>query len=101
MCLCGKTGVDGGDSYLRRVGVNYTDTSVYDDGSHELRVKYLKWGSNYDKDMNRLATTVYKTIEEMDTSHIQAIIDGDWCKSKYYYDIFVEELKRRNNDSNT
>jgi len=91
---------DGGGDYQRTI-INpeapHINLSVWDDGSHELRVKYLKWGSNYDKDMNRLPETIYKTIEEMDTDHILAIIEGNYCKSEYYYKIFKQELINREN----
>lgn len=33
------------------------------------------WGSNYDKDMNRLAETKYKLLKDLDDSHISAILD--------------------------
>lgn len=96
----GKTyGVDGGLEYCRRMGdmSDCIDLSIYDNGEHSLRVKYLKWGANYDENMIRLSKTVYKTIEEMNIGHIQAILDGNYCKSKYYNDIFKQELINREN----
>lgn len=33
------------------------------------------WGSNYDKDMNRLSETKYKLLKDLDDSHISAILD--------------------------
>lgn len=90
---------DGGKDYFHR-SINiipYEDLSVYDDDSHENRAKYLEWGSNYDKDMNRLPKTVFKPIKDLDTDHIQAILEGNWCKSELYKRTFNEELKRRTN----
>ena len=88
---------DGGISYLRR-SINketYEDLTIYDDESHENRRIYLKWGSNYDEDMVRLPKTIYRTIENMDTSHIKAVLDGNWCKSELYLKVFNDELKFR------
>lgn len=95
-----RYGVDGGLEYLRRIGdmEDCIDLSIYDNGEHYLRVKHLKWGSNYDENMFRLPETIYKTIEEMETSHIIAILDGNYSKSKYYNDIFKQELINREND---
>jgi len=97
MCKCNSVGVDGGLDYCKRIGNqnDYEDLTIYDDNSHENRRKYLKWGSNYDKDMNRLPKTLYKCIKDLDTEHIQAILDGNWCKSEYYLEVFNEELKFR------
>ena len=56
----------------------------------------LKWGRNYDKDMNKLPETEYIFIADMDTNHIHAIIDGKWVtKYNFYYYIFKDELKLR------
>jgi hypothetical protein len=94
--------VDGGNSYLRR-NINiepYIDLSIIDDGSHELRRQYLTWGSNYDKDMNRLPETIYNPIKDMTSDHIQAILDGGWAKNNpFYEELFKEELKFRIKES--
>lgn len=95
MCGCGELGVDGGNEYIRRVGNNAKDTSVIDDGDHEKRVSHLKWGRNYDKDMNRLPSTEWILIKDMETDHIKAILDGGWCNSDYYTEVFNDELKKR------
>jgi len=77
---------------------NCEDLSLYDDGKHETRRKYLCWGRNFDKDMNRLPKTEWVTIENMSTDHIQAIVDGGWVDNNPYYNsIFKEELKFREN----
>lgn len=91
-------GVDGGQNYLRRLGdVNdCKELSVVDDGKHETRRQYLRWGVNYDKDMKRLPETDWRVIKDMATDHIQAIIDGNYATgNKYYKDMFKEELKFR------
>ncbi len=93
--------VDGGHMYLRRSfssHPDFEDISEYDDGSHEKRVEYLKWGNNYDKNMNLLPCTKWIKIKDMETSHIKSIIDGDFCKDKFYKEVFINELKNRENE---
>lgn len=100
-CKCGKVSVDGGKDYGRILFTelsDYTDTSIVDNGSHELRRQYITWGNNYDKDMNRLPETIYNPIKDMTTEHIQAILDGGWSKDNpFYEELFKEELKFREN----
>lgn len=57
--------------------------------------EYLLWGQNYDKDMNLLPETIRKPIKDLTTEHIQAILDGGWCKSGKYFECFKNELKLR------
>lgn len=100
-CKCGKVSVDGGKFYGRTLFTelsDYTDTSIVDNGSHELRRQYLTWGNNYDKDMNRLPKTIWNPIKDMTMEHIQAILDGGWAKDNpFYVELFKEELKFREN----
>ena len=102
-CKCGKIAVDGGKDYRRTMFTelsDFTDTSIDDDGSHELRRQYLTWGNNYDKDMNRLPETIYNPIKNMTSDHIQAILDGGWAKNNpFYEELFKEELKFRIKES--
>jgi hypothetical protein len=98
-CSCGSVSVDGGHDYQRRVFKDihsFTDTSIMDDGTHELRRQHLVWGNNYDKDMNRLPETVYNPIMNMTSEHIQAILDGGHVEyNKFYKELFEKELKFR------
>lgn len=102
-CTCGKVAVDGGKDYRRTMFTDvsdFTDTSIDDDGTHELRRQYLTWGKSYDKDMNRLPETIYIPIKDMTSDHIQAILDGGWARNNQLYEkLFKEELKFRINDS--
>jgi hypothetical protein len=102
-CKCGKISVDGGKNYRKTSFTelsDFTDTSIDDDGTHELRRKYLTWGNNYDKDMNRLPETIYNPIKDMTSDHIQAILDGGWTKNNQFYEeLFKEELKFRIKES--
>ena len=89
--------VDGGSDYSKRVydKMDYTDISVYDDGKWETRREYLKWGRNYDKDMNRLIETEWILIKDLSTDHIEAILDGGFCNDNMYLETFKEELISR------
>lgn len=57
--------------------------------------EYLLWGQNYDKNMNLLPSTIYKPIKDLETDHIQAILDGGYTKNPKYIKCFEEELKLR------
>lgn len=89
--------VDGGLSYLKRSydKHDFEELSEYDNGDHEKRRRLLRWGSNYDKNMNRLPETIYRNIIDMDNDHIKSILDGNWCKSELYLEVFKNELKFR------
>lgn len=100
-CKCGKVAVDGGLDYDKRMFtslLDFTNTSITDDGTHELRRQHLKWGNNYDKDMNALPETIWVPIKDMSSEHIQAILDGGYVKNNYaYQELFKKELEFRNN----
>ncbi len=46
--------------------------------------------------MNKLPKTIYNPIKDLDTDHIKAILDGDYCNNEIYLETFKEELKFRN-----
>lgn len=91
--------VDGGRNYLRRVceDVDYQDISLMDEGDHEVRRDYLKWGVNYDKDGNYLVDGPdYRKIKDLDTDHIENIIKRGFVDHlPFYYEVFTDELKYR------
>jgi len=64
--------VDGGLEYLRRsIHDDQIDMSLYDDESHEVQRKITKWGSygiNGDQPLK------FKTVAEMDTGHLEAVV---------------------------
>lgn len=93
--------IDGGLDYLKRCfdDIDYEELSQFDNGGHEKRRKYLQWGSNYDKDMNRLPKTIYKFIYELDTNHIKAILQGNHTSNQLYLETFKDELKYRGDNS--
>lgn len=84
--------VDGGRDYLRRVGaMDYEDMSLYDDEPHEVQRNVLKWGS-YGKDGK--SPVRYIPIAEMETDHIQAVLQE--CRPSYVLrNCMLEELKFR------
>jgi hypothetical protein len=57
--------------------------------------KYLNWGQNYDADMNKLPETIFKPICELNTGHIEAILEGGYCKNEMYLKVFEYELNKR------
>ncbi len=101
MCSCGKVGVDGGTEYLRRIGTpkDWYELSVHDDGKHETRRNTLRWGVNYDENMNRLPQTEWRLLKDLNSEHIHAIVDRGYVENNQFYkEIFKEELKFRKND---
>lgn len=62
---------------------------------HLQQRNVMRWGRNLDKDMNPLEETEYLFIRDMDSDHIQAILDGDWCRDTWYIQVFYAELLLR------
>lgn len=94
-CNCGAVAVDGGISYRRILGTDYTDLSIYSDKHEEIR-KYLTWGTR-GKDGTQPLT--YKPIMQLDTGHIEAILDTQWHVSDELREVFKAELEYRKNTS--
>ena len=64
--------VDGGLDYLRRsIHDDQIDLSEYDDAPHERQRELLTWGTYGIKGDQPLQ---YKTIEEMETGHLEAVV---------------------------
>jgi hypothetical protein len=84
--------VDGGLSYCRRSdNGDEVDMCLYDDQPHEIQREVLKWGS-YGKDGKQPIT--YIPVSEMDTAHIEAVIDE--CEpSEVLLNCFRKELEIR------
>ena len=71
------------------------DEEVLEELGCEPRDIYF-WGVNYTKDMERLPQTEWRLIKDLDTDHIEAILDGEYVREdSKYYKFFVDELKRR------
>lgn len=86
--------VDGGCEYLRR-NVNKHPalvTSKYSDDKHEEIREGFYWGTrgvNGDKHLE------YKPLKDLDTSHIEAILDTQKHLPEWRIDIFNQELEYR------
>jgi hypothetical protein len=93
--------VDGGLNYLRRTAdiFDYEDLSVMDDENHETRRKCLFWGINYTKEGKWIEEgTIWKHIKDLDTDHIENIIQGNYVRHvPFYEEVFRDELKYRRN----
>jgi len=96
--------VDGGLDYPRR-GFDKNDYidlyKLFKDCTLNECTQYLMWVQNYDKDMNRLPKTIFKPICELTTDHIQAILDGNYCKDEMYLYVFNYELSTRSDANNS
>lgn len=103
MCSCESVAVDGGVSYLRRVGTNYTEMSLqHTDNFEEIR-KHMYWGKNYDKDGNLLEETEWILLKDITDDHLEGLIKY-WEERilKYegadvFLNIFKKEKKWREN----
>ncbi len=104
MCSCGQCGIDGGRSYIRRIGIDYIDYSLnisleefYDNPelSHFLMRECLFWGRNYDKNMNKLPATEYIPIKDLTSDHIEAILKTQIHLSEFWKSLFKRELQWR------
>ena len=88
--------VDGGRDYLKRTwsqdAPQATEASVYSNDSHSKIREYLRWGTRGKDDKNELK---YVFLKDMDSCHIQAILDSQPQISETYRNAFQSELKWR------
>lgn len=84
--------VDGGFSYLRRVGVGYTENSVIDDGKFETQREICEWGKNYDKRGRLLKKTKWIKIKDLDTDHIYNILMKVRNIDNFYKRLIEDEI---------
>jgi hypothetical protein len=86
--------VDGGCEYLRR-NLNKEkaeELSVYSDASFEEIREAFYWGT---RGINMDQPLKYKTLSELETPHIQAILDTQYHVPEWRKDIFKKELDYR------
>jgi hypothetical protein len=86
---------DGGEFYVRRSvnKVPYIDNSVWTSHGHDKVRKVFSWGTYGkfgDEEYRRI------TLCDMETGHIEAIIDTQRHLPDYIIDIFKAELEYRN-----
>lgn len=86
--------VDGGVSYIRRVGsMDFTELSVDSkDVSHEVARTLMVWGTRGKGGKDPLK---YVPIAELDTDHIEAILATQWQISEELKQLFNNELEYR------
>lgn len=87
--------IDGGTDYVRsnvnKVGAKYITVTMND--AHELRREWFHWGTR-GRDGRQPLT--WKPLKELDTDHIQAILDTQTHIPDYLVGLFTEELEFRN-----
>lgn len=88
--------VDGGLAYLRRsVHEDQVDMSLYDDQPHEVQRDVLTWGTygiNGDQPLQ------YKSIANMDTGHLEAVVEmSGVCPVRK--NCMLKELELRNENT--
>lgn len=88
-----KIMIDGGFDYTRYSGELKRDQ--ISNLIKDIRTQF-KWGSNYDKNMNRLPKTVYRLLKDLETSHILEILKLHHFNIIRH--IFLEELIYRDNE---
>lgn len=59
----------------------------------------LYWGNNLSKNNNRLKKTNWMLIKDMDTEHIQTVLNNNFTYNLTYLKCFINELKLRKNDA--
>jgi hypothetical protein len=84
--------VDGGLDYIRAtVHEDQVSLALYDDEPHVVQRHIVKWGTygiNGDQPLH------YKSVAEMDTDHIQAVVSMQNVRD-VIKKCMIEELKRR------
>lgn len=92
-CSCGNVSVDGGTEYLRRGYINdmaYTELALYSNNPFEIIRQYLKWGKNYDENMERLPETEWIPLKDLNDGHLDALADYKPA-STFYRVMFIQE----------
>lgn len=69
-------------------------TWLVESGHIEAR-DILLWTSVVDENMDPLPDPITKPISELETAHIEAILDGGFINDQTFIDTFNEELERR------
>jgi len=86
--------VDGGLEYIRRSS-HGEDLSVHYSDGHQAVREAFKWGT-YGKSGRKSLKRVL--IKDMDTEHLQALLDGTWSLHKRVRLSFLNELEWRNEE---
>jgi hypothetical protein len=62
---------------------------------HEILREHFKWGRNYTEDMKPLPETEWILLKDLESSHIQNILDGNYCKHPDLEQLFINEQDYR------
>lgn len=98
-CSCGAVAVDGGTSYLRRLGSDFIDLSEIiseekEDGWFEKVRETFTWGSYGKGGKGPKRNILLKDLEE---DHIKAILETQWhIKGSHVEQYMKKELEYRN-----
>lgn len=88
--------VDGGiEGYIRLSGP-LKDACVYSDASHEKKREAFVWGS---RGVDDKQPSVYNALKDLETNHVEAIIDTQTHLPDYIMQMFEDELiyRKENN----
>ena len=91
--------VDGGLDYLRRNihdDAPYEELSLYSGAYHQLIRQVFKWGTR-GKDGKQPLT--WLVLQDMETDHIEAILETQSHLREYIRQVFVNELNFRGNQN--
>lgn len=86
--------IDGGSSY-RRGSINSVkakDLSVYDDEPHEIIREAFEWGT---RGISGQQPLKYVELKNLDTDHIEAILETQYQISAQTKKVFLDELSYR------
>ena len=87
--------IDGGLSYIRmggNISEQWENLCVYSTDPHEKKRDSFRWGSygpNGDQPIKWLL------LKDLETSHIEAIIETQWHLPEHIRDMFVDEIEFR------
>lgn len=91
-----------GEEYMIDGGCEYVHTSVNEepaehytvtmDDTHKVRREWFHWGT-YGKDGDQ--PLVWKPLQDLDTAHIEAILDTQTHIPEHLRELFNDELKYR------
>ena len=93
-CSCGKFSVDGGRSYIRRIGDDYTETTLYSDDPFEKLRKHIFRGGRGKDGTEDLK---YVALNEMGNDWLENVItyENEHRPDNTYLPFYEEELEYR------
>lgn len=82
--VVGEMAIDGGLSYLGRMGEEYTELSVWDDAPFEIVRESFHWGVLVEGRKHE-----FRLLKDLKTDHIQNILSGD------HGSVWAQELMKK------